>query len=966
MKKVFKTLYIIIFIPLLCLFFLNNNIVKANDNVVRVGWFESTYNQTDSLGRKSGYSYEYQQKLAIYTGWKYEYVTDSWPKLLQKLKDGDIDLLSDVSYTDERASEMKFSSEAMGYEDYYIYKSPKNKEIKMDDFTTFNGKKIGINKDSVMVKLFNDWASKNGITAQVIEINDTVDQALEKMENGIFDMYANIDGSLEFDKAVPLCKFGSSDFYFAVSNERADLLNKLNYAMNRVLTDNPYYNQELHTKYFKNLAFDLYLDEQELSWIKTHKKIKVGYQDNYLAFCAKDPKTGELTGALADFLNIASNCLKNAYIEFEAIAYPTIASAKEALKNKEIDCMFPSNLSIYDGEEENLFITKSLMKTEIMAVVLESNQKNFIKREKVNVAVNIGNDNYEKFLEDNFPSWRMVKLGDTNECLKGVSDGRADCYLISNYRFNNISSLCKKYRLSTLSTGVEIDYYFAINGDEAILYSILNKVISNVPESSVNSSLSYYYTEDAKVGFEEFLSQNMGIIILVLAIIIVIISFLVLRIIFSDRKSKTRLSLINATEIDLQTSLYNKVYFLEYANRLYNENPLKPMDAIEINIEKFHFVNDLNGREFGDQVLRELSDEIRIFLKENEGIAGHSEGDRFSIYCKHLDDYKALFDRFQERINTLSSNATIRIRMGIMPFKAGVEPSKQIAQASIACGLAMTEIKEHLVVFNDELSLKEQYSQRLLNDLRHSIDNKEFVVYFQPKYDIKGDMPKLVCAEALVRWKHNDLGFIYPNDFIPLFEKNGQIALLDKYVRTESVKQIALWKEKYGFVLPISVNISRIEILDKTFENSLNSLLDEYGLDRTALNLEVTESAYIDDATQFIKVINNLRNSGFKIEMDDFGSGYSSLNMLSMMPIDILKMDRAFINDLETNIKNVRFVELIIGIAMDFKIPVIAEGVETKGQLDILKKLGCDMIQGFYFSKPLPFDEFEETILNKK
>ena len=304
--------------------------------------------------------------------------------------------------------------------------------------------------------------------------------------------------------------------------------------------------------------------------------------------------------------------------------------------------------------------------------------------------------------------------------------------------------------------------------------------------------------------------------------------------------------------------------------------------------------------------------------------------------------------------------------MGIMPFKAGLEPSKQIDQASIACGLAMTEIKEHLVVFNDELSLKEQYSQRLLNDLRHSIDNKEFVVYFQPKYDIKGDMPKLVCAEALVRWKHNDLGFIYPNDFIPLFEKNGQIALLDKYVRTESVKQIALWKEKYGFVLPISVNISRIEILDKTFENSLNSLLDEYGLDRTALNLEVTESAYIDDATQFIKVINNLRNSGFKIEMDDFGSGYSSLNMLSMMPIDILKMDRAFISDLETNKKNVRFVELIIGIARDFKIPVIAEGVETKGQLDILKKLGCDMIQGFYFSKPLPFDEFEETILNKK
>ena len=967
MKKAIKFLYILIIIPLLCLFFASFNEIKAKEEkTVRVGWFESVYNTTDSNGRKSGYSYEYQQKLAVYTGWKYEYVEASWPELLKMLKEGQINLLSDVSYTPERANEMLFSALPMGYEDYYIYKSPKNKEIIIDDYTTFNGKKIAINRGSIMVGLFEDWARANKVNAIVEEIDYTVDVALDKLDKGIIDMYVSIDGSIDIEKAVPLCKFGSSDFFFAVSNDRSDLIDDLNYAMNRVFNDNAYYNQELHSKYFKALAFDLYLNETEKNWLTNHGKIKIGYQDNYLAFCAKDPKTGELTGALKDFLNIASNSLKNAYINFETIAYPTSTEAMDALKKGEIDCVFPSNLSMYDGEEKNLFMTNPIMRTEITAIVLESEQQNFVKRENVVVAVNSGNENYLVFLEDNFPKWDRIICSDTNECLKAISEGKADCLLLSNYRYNSIASLCKKYKLTTLSTGVEIDYYFALNRSDSVLYSIMNKVINIVPVSSINSALSYYYTEDARIGFGEFLAQNMGIIIVVLAAIAIFISILVLRNIMIDRKSKARQLLIKATEIDEKTQLYNKIYFIEYAIRLYNENPTKPMDAIEINIERFHFVNDLNGRDFGDQVLRELSDEIRNFIREKGGIAGHSEGDRFYIYCPHLEEYRSLFERLQGRVDMLTSNATIRIRMGVMPWKADVDPSKQIAQASIACDMAMTEIKEHLVVFDDEMSIKEKNDQRLLNDLRHSIENKEFVVYFQPKYDITSDTPKLVGVEALVRWMHSDLGFIVPNDFIPLFEKNGQIALLDKYVRAESIKQIALWKEKYGFVLPVSVNISRIEILDKTFENSLNQLLEEYGLEQSALNLEVTESAYIDDANQFIKVINALRTSGYKIEMDDFGSGYSSLNMLSLMPIDILKMDRAFISDIETSKKNVRLVELILGIAKNMKVPVIAEGVETKGQLDILKKLGCQIIQGYYFSKPLPFDEFEEKILNKK
>ena len=314
----------------------------------------------------------------------------------------------------------------------------------------------------------------------------------------------------------------------------------------------------------------------------------------------------------------------------------------------------------------------------------------------------------------------------------------------------------------------------------------------------------------------------------------------------------------------------------------------------------------------------------------------------------------------------LSSNASIRLRIGVMPYQKGMEPAQLIDQAVIACNLAKSDYNEHLFIFDEQMRNTEAREQRLLNDLRHSLDNGEFIIYYQPKYDVTTDNPKLVGVEALIRWDHPELGMIPPDDFIPLFERNGQIGLVDKFVRSESVKQVSKWKEKYGYIIPVSVNISRVEILDNTFETSLDILLEENGLSKDALKLEVTESAYIENADQFINIITSLRQSGYKIEMDDFGSGYSSLNMLSFMPIDVLKMDRAFIKDIDKNEKDIRLVELIIGIAKNLKVPVIAEGVETKTQLQLLKKLGCEMVQGFYFSRPLPAAEFEKNILNKQ
>lgn len=252
-----------------------------------------------------------------------------------------------------------------------------------------------------------------------------------------------------------------------------------------------------------------------------------------------------------------------------------------------------------------------------------------------------------------------------------------------------------------------------------------------------------------------------------------------------------------------------------------------------------------------------------------------------------------------------------------------------------------------------------------MNDLHRALEHYEFEVYYQPQYDIRGDAPKLVGAEALIRWNHHELGLIAPNEFIPLLEKNGNISEVDRYVWSETVRQIVKWKEMYGIELPVSVNLSRVDVFDPKLDVFLDNLLAYHRLGREMLKLEVTESAYTENAGQVIQVVEGLRKKGYEVEMDDFGSGYSSLNMLSLMPVDVLKMDRAFIRNIENNEKDEQLVALILGIAKSLKIPVVAEGVEKATQLKKLKELGCEMVQGYYFSKPLPVSEFEKTILQK-
>ena len=420
--------------------------------------------------------------------------------------------------------------------------------------------------------------------------------------------------------------------------------------------------------------------------------------------------------------------------------------------------------------------------------------------------------------------------------------------------------------------------------------------------------------------------------------------------------------LISAAEHDRLTMLYSRNFFFEYAHRLFHYTPGLRLDAVVMNIEQFHTINAVNGRDFGDDVIRVIGAEIRAFLSESHGIATRFEGDRFAFYCAPQDDYQALLDRIQGKVNGISPNVSVHLRMGVKPWQEGTDPTFLFDCARAACNMARGDYQNPLKIYDEDMRKRELLNQRLLNDLRSAVEERQLTVYYQPKYDIQCDPPRLSSAEALIRWNHPELGMISPGDFVPLFEGNGLISVVDSYVWQEAAQQIVRWRDKYGIKLPVSVNLSRADVFDPTLVDRLARIIEENGLDFKDMKLEITESAYTENAGELLETVRDLRQLGFEIEMDDFGSGYSSLNMLSGMPLDVLKMDMKFVRNIESSATDMRLVKLILDIARYLKLRVVAEGVETAGQLNLLKDADCDLVQGYYFSRPLPAEAFEALI----
>lgn len=425
--------------------------------------------------------------------------------------------------------------------------------------------------------------------------------------------------------------------------------------------------------------------------------------------------------------------------------------------------------------------------------------------------------------------------------------------------------------------------------------------------------------------------------------------------------------IIGQTEYDELTGLYNKEFFYLYAERSDAHNRGDLMDAVVIDVNHFHIINERYGREYADEVLRRIGDRLHRVTHEAGGLACRRDGDHFMLYCPHIDDYDAMFETLSEGISGEGNAETIvRLRMGVYPeADKSIEIERRFDRAKMAADSVKRNYTMPVGTYDSELNEKNLYSEQLIVAFPEAIKQKQFQVYYQPKFDISGGEPVLCSAEALVRWIHPEYGFICPVDFISTFEANGLINQLDNYVWREAARQVKEWSERFGEAIPVSVNVSRVDLFDPDICDTLTGIVEEFGISTDRLLLEITESAYSEDSKHIIDTVHSLRSAGFRVEMDDFGTGYSSLNMLTSLPIDALKLDMQFTRTAFRAGGDTGMIAIVIEIAEMLGVPVIAEGVETEEQLAALRDMGCDIAQGYYFSRPVPADEFEVFLTDR-
>ena len=422
--------------------------------------------------------------------------------------------------------------------------------------------------------------------------------------------------------------------------------------------------------------------------------------------------------------------------------------------------------------------------------------------------------------------------------------------------------------------------------------------------------------------------------------------------------------IISATERDELTGLYSYEYFSRYVEQFDKYHPNSEMDALCLDVNHFHIVNERFGMAKGDEILRRIADCLMTVFSESDSVICRKNADTFLVYCSHRDDYSSITDKVSEVCSDMPTS--VKLRIGVYAYcDKKLDIRARFDRAKIAADLIRNNYMVYVSTFDETLMENELFAEQLVDEFPKALAEKQFKVFFQPKFNIVGDKPVLSSAEALVRWFHPTLGMISPGKFIPLFEDDGLIAQLDDYIWRCAAETIADWKRRLGISVPVSVNLSRAEMYDPALVDTFEKITSDFGITSKDIYLEITESAYVRDSDQIVDRVKELRNHGFFIEMDDFGSGYSSLNMISELPIDALKLDMMFIRNAFDKQNDTRMISIVIDIADYLGVPVIAEGVETEEQYLALKKLGCTIIQGYYFSKPVPAEEFEKFLVEK-
>lgn len=496
-------------------------LADETQKTIRVGSFEDTFNYVDEHGVRRGYGYELMQALAGYTGWKFEYVKCDWSNCFEKLVNGEIDIMGDIAYTDDRAKEMLFSEETMGEEKYILYANLSDMDIVSSDFKSLNGKRIGVLKGTNSEYMLTNWENKYGIHTEHVNVSGNED-VKKKLANNEIDCFVSLEESIWSERGISsVTTIGESDIYFVINKERSDIKQELDYAMRQLDSDSPFFKADLYKKYF-TLDYTQFLTGFEKSYIKEHGGIRIGFLDNDSVVFSMDKKSGEIHGTLSEYISYAKDCLGNHTLKFDIEAFDDYDKMIEALQNNEIDVIYYASRNSNVAEKKEYALSNTAWTYNLIAV---TNKEDFNENDAYVVAVPKNKVALKQHIAYNYPHWKLVDCDSIEDGANMVDNGKVDCFIMGSSQVLSFDGK-KNFKIIPLTKTMEA--CFAVKDGQATLLSILNKTIKAMPSDMLTSAIAMYDSTAYKTTFYSFLKDHL-VVVLVLGFSIIIVILLLLQ-----------------------------------------------------------------------------------------------------------------------------------------------------------------------------------------------------------------------------------------------------------------------------------------------------------------------------------------------------------------------------------------------------------------------------------------------------
>ena len=728
---VFLGIWMVLTVP--CRAAETNNDEKQSQ-IIRVGSFEDTFNYVDKNGVRRGYGYELMQALAGYTGWKFEYVKCDWSDCFDKLENGEIDIMGDISYTDERAQKMLFPDEPMGEEKYILYADLSDTDIGMSDFKSLDGKRVGVLMDTEPEIMLTEWENKNGIHTEHVNVNND-DDVEKKLANHEIDCFVSLEESIWSEQGISsVTTIGKSGIYFAINKERSDIKTELDYAMRQLEQDSPFFKADLYKKYF-TLDYIQVLTGKEKVWVEEHGGIQIGFLNNDPAIFSMDEETGKLTGMLAEYISYAKDCLGNQTLEFNIHAYDDYDEMIQALQNREIDMIFYAGRNPYFAEQNGYALTNTAWTYSLMAV---TDEEKFDENKVHTVAVPKEKYALKQHIAFSYPEWKLVDCDSLDNAADMVIQGKADCFLMGASQAL-IYDNSQNFKSVPLTKTMEA--CFTVREGEGSLLSILNKTIKAMPSDMLTSALAIYDSTADKVTFSDFIKDN-------LLVFLATVGFLALSI------------------IGIILVLLRKARKAEAVAKLAAKDTKKLNDKLEIALKKAEDASLAKTR-----FLNNMSHDIRTPMN---AILGYAQLMEEELKEKDLPETSDHLEKLQQSGNLLLSiiNNVLdmaRIESGKMEIDENYGRIEDIRQTLFEIfgdeakkkniALHYTINVEHEHILTDTTKVKEIFVNILSNAIK----------YTPPGGSVMINVDELVCDESgymMVRTRVSDTGIGMSQDYL--------------------------------------------------------------------------------------------------------------------------------------------------------------------------------------------------------